>query len=162
MAIAEGDALPGARLLRIGDDGPETVELGERLAGRTVVIFAVPGAFTPTCHSAHMPSFVRTAGQFAAKGVDEIICIAVNDPHVLKAWGEVTGAAAAGITVLADVEGAFTRAIGMEFTALPAGLIGRSQRYAMVVEDGVLRTLHVEVARGVCEVSGGEALLATL
>ena len=161
-AIAEGDRLPGATLLRIGADGPEKVELGPLLEGRRVVIFAVPGAFTPTCHSAHMPSFVRTKEQFDSKGMDDIICVAVNDPHVLKAWADVTGATAAGIKVLADTEGAFTRAVGMEFTASPSGLIGRSKRYAMVVEDGVVRTLHVEAARGVCEATAGETLLATL
>ena len=160
--IAEGDRLPEATLLRIGEDGPEKVELGALLAGRRVVIFAVPGAFTPTCHSAHMPSFVRTKEQFTSNGIDEIVCIAVNDPFVLKVWGEATGAAEAGITPLSDADGAFTRAIGMEFTAPPSGLIGRSRRYAMVVEDGRVRTLHVETARGVCEVTAGESLLATL
>jgi peroxiredoxin len=162
VALSEGDRLPGATLLRVGNDGPEEVDLESHLKGRRVVIFAVPGAFTPTCHSAHMPSFVRTMDQFKAKGVDEIICIAVNDPFVMKAWGEATGANEAGITLLADPEGAFTRAIAMDFTAPPAGLIGRSQRYAMVVEDGVVKTLHVETARGVCEVTAGESLLATL
>ena len=160
--IREGETLPGATLLRIGAAGPEAVELGPMLEGRRVVIFAVPGAFTPTCHSAHMPSFVRTKEKFAAKGVCDIVCIAVNDPHVLRAWAEATGAAAAGIHVLADAEGRFTRAIGMDFSAPQAGLIGRSKRYAMVVEDGVVKTLHVEAARGICKVTAGESLLATL
>lgn len=160
--IEEGDRLPGATLLRIGADGPEKVELGPMLGGRRVIIFGVPGAFTPTCHSAHLPSFIRTRDRLVAKGIDDIICISVNDPHVLRVWGEVTGATEAGIRLLADAEGTFTRAIGMEFSAPPAGLIGRSKRYAMVVDDGVVRTLHVEAARGMCEVSGGESLLATL
>lgn len=160
--IAEGDQLPGATLLRIGAEGPEKVELGPLLEGRRVVIFGVPGAFTPTCHSAHMPSFIRTRDRLADKGVDDIICVAVNDPHVLKAWGETTGATEAGILLLSDAESAFTRAIGMDFDAPAVGLLGRSQRYAMVVEDGRVRTLHVETARGVCEATAGEALLATL
>jgi glutaredoxin/glutathione-dependent peroxiredoxin len=160
--IAEGSKLPSATLLRMGAEGPEKVELGPLLQGRRVVIFAVPGAFTPTCHSAHMPSFVRTKPQFDASGIDDVICIAVNDPHVLRAWGEVTGATQAGIRILADAEGTFTRAIGMDFDAPAAGLVGRSQRYAMVVEDGVVRTLHRESARGVCEATAGESLLATL
>ena len=160
--ISEGDRLPGATLMRVGTEGPEKVELGPLLDGRKVVLFAVPGAFTPTCHSAHMPSFVRTRGAFAEKGIDEVICVSVNDPFVLKVWDEATGADAAGITLLADPEGSFTRAIGMAFDAPPAGLIGRSQRYAMIVDDGVVRTLHVETARGVCEVTAGESLLATL
>ncbi len=160
--IKEGDAVPGAKLVKLGADGPEHVDLAERLKGRRVVIFAVPGAFTPTCHSAHVPSFVRTRDAFREKGIDEIICIAVNDPFVLGAWDEATGASEAGITMLGDPEAAFTRAVGMEFDAPPAGLIARSRRYAMVVEDGIVRTLHVEQGPGVCEVSGGEALLATL
>lgn len=162
MAISEGDKLPEADLMQMGESGPEAVALGPKLAGRTVVIFAVPGAFTPTCHSAHVPSFIRTKDDFAEKGVGEIICVAVNDPFVMGAWGEATGAAGAGITMLADPESAFTKALGMDFDAPPAGLMARSARYAMVVEDGVVKTLHREENPGACEVSGGEALLATL
>ncbi len=162
MAIKEGDKLPGATMIRIGESGPEQVALGDKLAGRKVVIFAVPGAYTPTCHSAHVPSFVRTKEQFDAKGVDEIICISVNDPFVLKAWAEATGADKAGITMLADAEGAFTRAIGMDFSAPPVGLMGRSKRYALMAEDGVVKVLHAEESPGVCEVSGGEAMLAAI
>lgn len=159
MAISTGEKLPDATLVRIGEKGPETVKLGDKLNGRKVVIFAVPGAFTPTCHSAHVPSFIRTKDQFDDKGVDEIICISVNDPFVMKAWGEATGAATAGITMLADPESSFTRAIGMEFDAPPAGLMARSKRYAMVVEDGTVTVFQAEENPGVCEVSGGEALL---
>ncbi len=162
MPISTGDRLPDATLHRIGSDGPEAVPLGDVLRGRRVVIFAVPGAFTPTCHSAHVPSFVRTRDGFAAKGVDEIVCISVNDPFVMKTWGEATGASAAGITMLADATAAYTGAIGMAFSAEAAGLINRSRRYAMLVEDGVVRVLHEEVARGTCEISGGEALLAAI
>lgn len=157
--IAEGGRLPDADLLRIGPDGPETVSLRDLTAGRRVVIFAVPGAFTPTCHSAHMPSFVRTRDAFAEKGVDAIYCVAVNDPFVLRAWAEATGADKAGIEVLSDAEGDYTRAIGLSFDAPGAWINGRSQRYAMLVEDGVVRVLHLETARGTCEVSGGEAML---
>ncbi len=159
--IQEGDALPGARLVKMGENGPESVDLDTRLKGRAV-IFAVPGAFTPTCHSAHMPSFIRNREALRDKGVDQVICLAVNDPFVMQAWGKATGADEAGIELLCDPECAFTRAIGMDFDAPPAGLIGRSKRYAMVVEDGVVQTLHVEDSPGTCEVSGGEALLATL
>ena len=159
MTITTGDKLPDAALMRMGDDGPESVELAERIAGRKVVIFAVPGAFTPTCHSAHVPSFVRTAGDFADKGFDEIICVSVNDPFVMAAWGEATGAGAAGITMLGDPESTFTKTIGMDFTAPPAGLLARSKRYAMLVEDGKVTRLHVEENPGACEVSAGEALL---
>ncbi len=159
MAISTGDKLPDATLVQLGEGGPEPVALGDKLKGRKVVIFAVPGAFTPTCHSAHVPSFIRTKDEYSAKGVDEIICISVNDPFVMKAWGEATGATSAGITMLADPESAFTKAIGMEFDAPPAGLMARSKRYAMVVEDGTVKVFQAEESPGVCEVSGGEALL---
>lgn len=162
MTITVGDKLPGASLLVLGENGPEAVSLGEKMAGRKIVIFAVPGAYTGVCTTAHVPSFIRTAGKFAEKGVEEILCISVNDPFVMKAWGEVTGATAAGITMLADAESAFTTAIGMDFTAPPAGLIKRSARYAMLVEDGVVKVLHKEESPGACEISAGEGLLAAL
>ncbi|MEY8839686.1 peroxiredoxin [Cribrihabitans sp. XS_ASV171] len=160
--ISVGDDLPGATLIQMGDEGPQPVALGDRMKGRKIVIFAVPGAFTPTCHSAHVPSFVRTKDQFDAKGVDEIICVSVNDPFVMKAWGEATGATEAGLTMLADPESAFTKAIGMDFDAPPAGLIGRSKRYAMVVEDGKVTALNLEENPGACDVSAGEGLLASM
>ena len=162
MKIKVGDKIPAATLSRLGEKVPEAVDLGAKLAGRNVVIFSVPGAYTPTCHSAHVPSFLRTQAAFADKGVDEIICISVNDPFVMKAWGEATGATAAGITMLADSDAGFTKSVGMNFTAPPAGFFDRSERYAMYVVDGTVKVLHVEEARGVCEVSGGEALLAEI
>jgi glutaredoxin/glutathione-dependent peroxiredoxin len=162
MTISTGDRLPDATFSRFGADGPEQVELSSLTAGRKIVIFAVPGAFTPTCHSAHVPSFIRTKAGFDAKGVDEIICLSVNDPFVMKAWGEATGATEAGLTLLADGTGAFTKAIGLDFDAPPVGLMGRSKRYAMLVEDGTVTVLHLEESPGTCEVSAGEALLAAL
>jgi cytochrome c peroxidase len=162
MTITTGDALPDATLTRLGADGPEQVSLADLTKGRKVVIFAVPGAFTPTCHSAHVPSFIRTKDDFAAKGVDEIICISVNDPFVMKAWGEATGATAAGLSLLSDGTGAYTADIGMNFDAPPVGLMGRSKRYAMLVDDGIVKVLHAEDSPGTCEISGGEAMLAAL
>ena len=162
MAISQGDHLPDATMVQIGAEGPKQVNLTDKLSGRKVVIFVVPGAYTPTCHSAHVPSFIRTKDQFAAKGVDEIICISANDPFVMQAWGEATGATAAGISMLADAESAFTDAIGMRFDAPPAGLIGRSLRYAMLVEDGVVTQLNMEENPGQCELSAGEGLLASI
>ena len=162
MTISKGDRLPEATLSRFGDKGPEAVTLGDKLKGRKVVIFAVPGAYTPTCHSAHVPSFVRTRDKLTEKGVDEIICVSVNDPFVMKAWGEATGASAAGLTMLADADGSFTKAIGMNFDAAPAGLFGRSQRYAMLVEDGTVSILQTEAGPGVCEATAGEGLLAAM
>ncbi|SEM71971.1 thiol peroxidase (atypical 2-Cys peroxiredoxin) [Roseovarius tolerans] len=162
MTLSTGDKLPDATLLTLGENGPEEVALSARTAGRKVVIFAVPGAYTPTCSAAHVPSFIRTKDQFDAKGVDEIICISVNDPFVMKAWGEATGATEAGITLLGDPQSAFTKAIGMEFDAPPAGLLARSKRYAMYVEDGTVKVLHLEESPGTCEVTAGESLLAEI
>lgn len=162
MTISTGAKLPEATLVMMGEKGPEPVSLGDKLKGRKVALFAVPGAFTPTCHSAHVPSFIRTKDDFAAKGVDEIICISVNDPFVMKAWGEATGATEAGITMLSDASSEFTKAIGMDFDAPPAGLVARSKRYAMLVDDGVVTVFHPEESPGMCDVSGGEALLAAI
>lgn len=160
--ISTGDTLPEATLIQMGADGPEEVRVSSKVKGRKVVIFAVPGAFTPTCHSAHVPSFMRTKDQFAAKGVGEIICVSVNDPFVMKAWGEATGATAAGLTMLADPASEFTKAIGMDFDAPPAGLIARSKRYAMLVEDGKVVALNLEESPGACEISAGEGLLEVI
>lgn len=162
MAIETGQALPEGTLIKLGENGPEEVSVSSLTAGRKVVIFAVPGAYTPTCHSAHVPSFVRTKDGFAEKGVEDIICVSVNDPFVMQAWGEATGATAAGLTMLADASGAFTKAIGMDFDAPPAGLHGRSKRYAMLVDDGTVTTLNEEESPGQCEISAGETLLAAI
>ncbi len=162
MVISVGDRLPEAELIRMGEAGPEQVSVSDLTKGRKVVLFAVPGAFTPTCHSAHVPSFMRTKDAFAEKGVDEIVCVSVNDPFVMKAWGEATGAAAAGISMLADGTSAFTAAMGLSFDAPPVGLMARSKRYALLAEDGVVKVLHLEESPGTCEISGGEALLAAI
>ncbi len=160
--IATGDILPEATLIQMGAEGPEEVRISDKTKGRKVVIFAVPGAFTGTCTTAHVPSFMRTKDQFDAKGVEEIICISVNDPFVMGAWGESTGATAAGLTMLADAASEFTKAIGMDFDAPPVGLIARSKRYAMLVEDGKVVAMNLEENPGVCEVSAGEGLLDSI
>lgn len=162
MTISEGQTLPEATLIRMGEGGAEAVSISALTKGRKVVIFAVPGAFTPTCHSAHVPSFIRTKDGFAAKGVDEIVCVSVNDPFVMKAWGEATGANGAGITMLADADSTFTKAMGLAFDAPPVGLLARSKRYALYAEDGVVKQLHLEESPGTCEISGGEALLKAI
>lgn len=162
MTISTGDSLPEATLLHMGANGPEAVALAPKLKGRKVVIFGLPGAYTGVCTTAHVPSFIRTAAKFAEKGVDEIICVSVNDPFVMKAWGESTGATAAGITFLGDADASFTKAIGLNFTAPPAGLFDRSKRFALYAEDGVVKVLHLEESPGTCEISGGEALLAAI
>jgi cytochrome c peroxidase len=161
MTLAVGERLPEATLVRMGESGPELVELSDVLKGRTVVLFALPGAYTGPCSTIHLPSFIRTAEDFRARGVDEIVCVAVNDPFVLKAWGEATGATAAGITLLGDPDAAMTKALGMEFTAPPIGLYDRSNRYALLIEDGVIRVANVD-APATCKISVGEELLAAM
>ena len=161
MTLAPGDRLPDATLVRMGKDGPEQVQLSEVLKGRKVVLFALPGAFTGPCSTAHLPSFLRTAEDFRAKGVDEIVCLSVNDPFTLAAWAKDTGADKAGITFLGDADGSFTKSLGMDFSAPHLGLIGRSNRYALLLEDGVIKEANVDKP-GVCEISTGEALLEKL
>ena len=161
MTISVGSSLPETNLAHMGENGPEIVSLHSLLKGRKVVVFALPGAFTGPCSSAHIPSFIRTAAAFRAKGVEDILCISVNDPFTLKAWGDATGATAAGITHLGDADGSFTKGLGMDFTAPHLGLIGRSNRYALMIDNGVITHANID-APGVCEISTGEALLAEI
>lgn len=162
MTIKTGDTLPNATLLIIGEDGPTKVAMSDKLENRKVVIFGLPGAYTGTCSTAHVPSFMVTIDDFKAKGVDEIICVAVNDPFVMQAWGENTHATAAGITMLADAESEFTTAIGMEFSAPPVGFVNRSKRYSMLVDNGVITILNAESNPGECDISAGETLLSAM
>ncbi|SMX40657.1 peroxiredoxin [Maliponia aquimaris] len=162
MTISEGDSLPEATLARMGDKGPEQVTVSALTKGRKVVIFGLPGAYTGTCTTAHVPSFIRTMDGLKAKGVEDVYCVSVNDPFVMGAWGESTGANAAGIGMLGDPAAELTKAMGLDFTAPPVGLYDRSKRYAMLVEDGKVVKLQVEESPGVCEVSAGEALLAAI
>jgi len=135
------------------------VPLASKLKGRKVVIFGLPGAFTRGCSVTHLPSFMRTREAFAEKGVDEVICIAVNDPFAMTAWGQHTGATEAGITMLADAAGDFTKAIGLEFSAPVVGLYNRCQRFALMAEDGVVKVLNLEEEAGACKLTVGEELL---
>lgn len=158
MAISVGDTLPSATLLnRIGEELKE-VEIAAHVAGKKVVIFGLPGAYTRTCTATHLPSFIRNMDAFRAKGVDEVICVSVNDVFVMQTWGETSGAEEAGILMLADWDSALTKALGLEFTAPPVGLKDRMQRCAMLVEDGKVTVLEVE-APGECTLTAGENLL---
>ena len=161
MTIAVGSNLPEATLLKMGEKGAETVLLSGKLKGRKVVIFGLPGAYTGTCSTAHVPSFIRTAAKFAEKGVDEIICVSVNDPFVMQAWGDVTGATAAGISMLGDAEATFSKAIGMTFDLPQLGLLARSKRYSLLAEDGIVTQFNPEIGAG-CEISAGEHLLSQI
>jgi len=161
MTISKGDRLPDVTMTRIGAEGPETVQLSEVLEGRKVILFGLPGAFTRGCSQVHVPSFIRTADKLRKKGVDEIVCIAVNDPFVMDAWAEQTGGKAAGIAFLGDAAGELTRALGMEFSAPAIGLIGRSNRYAALVDDGVVTLVQIDEP-GQCDLSTGERFLEAM
>ena len=162
MTISVGDKLPAATVLQMGANGAEAVDLGARLKGRKVVIFGLSGAYSGTCTTAHVPSFIRTKAKFDAKGVDEIICLSVNDPFVMKAWGDSTGGTTAGITFLGDADSSFTKAIGLEFSVPAIGLFDRSKRYALYAVDGEVKVLHAEENAGQCDISGGESMLAAI
>lgn len=162
MSISVGDKVPFTSFLKLGEKGPEQVSGEEIFSGRKVVVFGLPGAFTPTCDSAHVPSFMRVADQLKAKGVEEIICVSVNDPWVMQAWAKSTGGEEAGITFLADAASDFTAGIDMILDVPATGFVRRSLRYSMIVDDGIVKAFNPEVARGVCEISGGEALLEQL
>ena len=160
MARNEGDTLPQGTLLQMTQDGPAAVDLAQYATGR-VAIFALPGAYTGTCSTQHVPSFIRTADQFRAKGVDRIVCVSVNDPFVMGAWAASTGADKAGLTFLGDADGSFTKAIGLDFDVPQSGFFGRSKRYSLLAEDGVVTRYNPETGRG-CEISAGEHLLEQL
>jgi len=159
MPITTGDRIQSSTVLHMGENGPEEIDIAAHIAGKKAVIFGLPGAFTSTCSMAHLPSFIRTHDAFLEKGIDEIICVAVNDVHVMAKWGETSGATEAGITMLADWSSAFGQSIGLTFDAPPVGFIQRIARCAMVVNDGVVEVLQLEEGRGVCEMTAGETLL---
>ena len=158
--IKIGDALPSLTMTTATPDGPKNVSTGELFGGHTVVLFATPGAFTPTCSARHLPGFVQNMPAFKDKGVDRVVCMAVNDPFVMRAWAKDQGVGD-GVTMLADGSAHFTRALGMELDLTARGLGIRSQRFALVAEDGVVTHLAVE-APGQFEVSSAESVLSVL
>ena len=162
MSIKIGQKLPDSILYRLGGNGPETINFSSLYSDRKLAIFGLPGAFTTTCSKTHLPSILDTATEFSSKGIDEILCISVNDPHVVAAWGEISGATAAGITMLGDPLSEFTKAIGMEFDAPAVGFLARSKRYAMFAEDGVVKIFLPETGRSTCDISSGKALLENI
>lgn len=159
MAIKEGDKLPDATLHVMKDGRPTPVTTKELFGGKKVVLFAVPGAYTPTCSEAHLPGYVVNADAIRGKGVDDIVCVSVNDAFVMDSWGRDRNAEA--ITMVGDGNGEFTRKLGLEMDASGFGLGTRSQRYAMVVEDGVVKKLAVEEP-GKFDVSKAESILEAL
>jgi peroxiredoxin len=161
MAISVGDKIPDVEVKVLGAGGrPESVRTGEVLGSGKVVLFAVPGAFTPGCSKMHLPGYVKNAAELKSKGVGKIACVAVNDVWVLQAWSEAQGAGE--IEMLSDGNLEFTRAMGMEMDGSGSGLGTRSKRYAAVIEDGVVTSLEVEPTGGGVDVSACENVLAKL
>jgi peroxiredoxin len=160
MTIKVGDSIPSMKLMQATADGPKEVSTDEIFKGKKVVMFAVPGAFTPTCSVKHMPGFVQNAAALKAKGVDAIVCTAVNDVFVMGAWGKEQGVGN-DVVMLADGSGALAKALGLELDLVGRGLGVRSQRYALVAQDGKVTHLAVE-APGGFDVSRAEAILAAL
>lgn len=159
MTIAKGDTLPDVTLVKVTENGPEKVQSSEFFAGRKVALFAVPGAFTPTCSARHLPGYVEKAAELKAKGVDEIACTAVNDAFVMGAWGKASGSE--DVTMLADGNGGFADALGLTMDVSAHGMGQRSQRYSMIVDNGVVTELNVEAA-GAFEVSAADHMLGQL
>ncbi len=160
MAIQVGDKVPNVGFRVLGPEGPKEVTSDELFAGKKVAFFAVPGAFTPTCSQRHLPGYVEKAAQLKAKGVDTIACVSVNDAFVMGAWGK-DQKAEGKVMMLADGSGDFTRAVGLELDATRNGLGKRSQRYSMLVDNGVIKALHVE-GPGKFEVSDADTMLKDL
>lgn len=158
MSIKVGDPLPDVTFTIMTPDGPQPTTTAEVFKGRKVVLFAVPGAFTPTCSMNHLPGFLEKAAEFKARGIDEIVVVAVNDVFVMDAWSKYSGAAGK-IKFLADGSGNFAKAIGLTLDLTDRGLGIRSQRYSMLVDDGVVKKLNVEESVGKAETSGADALL---
>lgn len=160
MTIKVGDKIPSATLMEMQDGKPTAVSTDKFFGGKKVALFALPGAFTPTCSAKHVPSYVQNYDGLKAKGVDEIACVAVNDAFVMGAWCKDQNAAGK-VHMLADGNGDFTRALGLEFDASKFGMGKRSQRYSMIVDNGVVKSINVEEP-GAYEVSSAEYLMTQL
>jgi len=160
MAITEGDTLPDVKVTEMVDGKPTQISLPELTKGKRAVLFAVPGAFTPTCHAKHLPGFVEQAQAIRGKGVSDIFCLAVNDAFVMDAWGKA-GSAGGKVRMLADGNGTLTKALGLEMDGSQFGLGQRSQRYAMIIRDGKVEALLKEPGPGL-SASSAEAVLQKL
>jgi peroxiredoxin len=160
MTIAVGEKIPSAKLKTMTAEGPKDISTDEIFGGKKVVLFAVPGAFTPTCSAKHLPGFVEKAAQIKAKGIDTIACLAVNDAFVMGAWGKAQNTDGK-VLMLADGAAAFTKQLGLELDLTGPGMGVRSKRYAMVIDNGVVKALNVE-APGAFEVSSADAILRAI
>jgi glutaredoxin/glutathione-dependent peroxiredoxin len=157
MTIAVGDTFPDVTLKHLTENGMADLNTGDYLKGKKVVLFAVPGAFTPTCSAKHLPGFVQRAEEFKAKGVDEIVCMAVNDPFVMREWGK-QGAADGKVTMLPDGNATLAAALGLQMDGSGYGLGTRAKRFALVIDDGVVKDVQVEAA-GAFEVSSADYMI---
>lgn len=158
--IKVGDKLPAGELTTMTGDGAQKMPVDVIFGGRKVAVLGVPGAFTPTCSATHLPGYIENAEALRAKGIDSIVCISVNDVHVMNAWSKATGADGK-VTMLADGNGDYTRKLGLEYDLTVAGMGNRSKRYSMVVDNGVVTALNVEQKSGV-NVSGADTMVCEL
>ena len=160
MTINVGDTVPAMTLIKATADGPAPLATADLFSGRTVALFSVPGAFTPTCSARHLPGYVENAAAMKAKGVDEIVCVSVNDAFVMNAWGKSAGAGE-DVTMIADGNGDFSKALGLTFDGSAFGMGVRGQRFSMIVKDGVVAELNIEPP-GAFGVSSAEHLMGQL
>jgi peroxiredoxin len=158
MTVSTGDVVPEAKFQVFGEDGPYEITAEEVFADKRVAVFSMPGAFTRGCSAVHLPSVISSTQALKENGLDDVVILCVNDPFVMRAWGESTGANAAGVRMLADASAAFTESLGMTFSNPATGLLKRSQRFSMLVENGVVTILNVEPGLDIA-CSTGEALL---
>lgn len=161
MPIAPGDRLPDVTFRILSETGPKPVSTADVFAGKTMVLFGVPGAFTPTCHKTHLPGFMKEAEAFKAKGVSGIAVVAVNDPFVMATWARETGGEGV-LTFLSDGNAEFAKATGLDVDLSGAGLGIRNRRFSMLVEDGVVKKINIEEAPGKAELSSAETLICQL
>ena len=158
MTVSTGDKVPEAKFQVFGEDGPYEITAEEVFADKRVAVFSMPGAFTRGCSAVHLPSVISSTQALKENGLDDVVILCVNDPFVMRAWGESTGANAAGVSMLADASAAFTESLGMTFSNPATGLLKRSRRFSMLVENGVVAILNVEPGLDIA-CSTGEALL---